>query len=832
MAKKLKTLVGKKLIFIFVAVSLAMMLTFYFSTFFAVDKNTASLNNLYINMFNHINDGVKGSLHEAVEWDDMVDFISNPNAEWVEVNLSSLFSEDGKNRVVVLNGNNEIIYPQNMELPEELISGIAFNTRGGNAINFYTELKGEYYFVAAEGVKTSEGEPKEGVTFALRKIDREYVNQIGEIFDSEIEFIQPSDRKKAKADKLTRSIIPLEDIHKNAIVYLQVKQAGLFTALIQKGEILSIFSAILFIAMIVLVILLLKKYVQKPVETLANNAESKKDIQFDNPEDTAQEFNKICGALNSANEEAKKLTTAKNEISDLENRLKGSIEDVNNLSNDLNKEKEYQKILSDEICDGIVSVTSDLDITECNRAAQEIFAFDKNDDPSQYSIYNFVSSNGTDVLTSLISNPPEEYEFFQTEGQDKNDEQKLFNIKIQPHPTKNGEFLLIICDETSTLNHEKQIENLKFQFENDKQNYRSTLVNNIINSLPQSIYYKNKNLEYQYVNAAFAQQNGLDINQILGKTDSQLNIDNQADESILASDENSERTTVGEQALSIVKTVCKDDNGQIAGLLSVTDDITLPQKLEFATRAVSQNESYAKTVQSNIMPNIDTLKNLFGDVFIIYRPINEVGGDFYYLNQKDKKTILAVGDCTGHGVAGAFMTTLAIVTLNKVINQAADITPTEILNNLETEISKIIDKEADLKDGLDICLAIFDKKLKTIEYSGAHSPLYIVRDENIVELEAAKCPIGEYSKTPNFTTEKFTIRKGDNVYMCTDGFQNQFGGEKNRKFNKNALKQLLIQNANSTAQEQQTALETAFNEWAAQQNAPQVDDVTILGIKF
>ena len=832
MAKKIKTLVGKKIITIFAVIAIAMALVFYFSTFFIGVKNSSSLNNLYINMFKHINSDLIGSIHEASQWDEAVEFISNPNKEWVEINCNALMSDDKKKRLVVFNEKNNIIYPDNFTLPEDLVSGICFNTRNGENVTFYAEIDGEFYYVVAEGVQTSEGEPKDGTFAIFKKIDREFINELGTTFDSEIEFIQPKDRRKAKSNDLTRSLIPLDDIHGTTLVYLQVKRASLFSGHTKKSSVMAIILLLLFVTMVFLIIKTLIKYVKKPLETLAEAAENKKSTQFDSPADTAHEFTKICAALNTANSESKKLKDCELEITNLNNKIKDNESKIEQLTSDNNQKQSYLNILSNTISSGLVTIKNDLDITECNAAAQKMFAFEPSDEPSHFSIYNFIDQSGIDQINSIIEFPVEDANPIETTGHDKNDEPKLFEIRFINHPLKKGEFLLVITDKTPEQKLLKQIEDVKDKCEKEKLSFSSSIVNTTINSLPQSIYYKNKNLEYQYVNQKFAQNVGLKPTDIIGKTDSQLNLTNPADEKVMQNGQTIKHQTTGENATATTITACKDNNGQIAGILSVTEDITLNQKLEFASRAVSQSESYAKTVQSSIMPSVEKLKEIFGDVFVIYRPGREVGGDFCYLNQKDGKIILAVGDCTGHGVAGAFMTTLAITTLNQIISEMDGTAPETILQNLETKISEIIDKEADLKDGMDICITVFDKKLKTAEYAGAHSPLYIVRDGNIVELEPAKCPIGEYTKDIKFNQEKLTVRKGDSIYLCTDGFQNQFGGEKNRKFNKKALKQLFVTNATLTAEEQQVALENAFDDWTAQQNAPQVDDVTILGIKF
>ena len=230
-----------------------------------------------------------------------------------------------------------------------------------------------------------------------------------------------------------------------------------------------------------------------------------------------------------------------------------------------------------------------------------------------------------------------------------------------------------------------------------------------------------------------------------------------------------------------------------------------------------------------------------------------VSGDFYWAHNNKQKhlSIWAVADCTGHGVPGAFMSMLGIGFLNEIIIENGISDPGEILNQLRIKIVKALTREDDnkTKDGMDISLCVWDKNANSVSYAGANNPLWIIRDRTIEEPEKVKrktdgtnsslrlyeiapdkMPIGfQLAHPPPFTTQKTTLHPNDLIILFTDGFTDQFGGEKGKKFKYIALRELLINMQSRSIAEHEQILSAEFETWRGDHE--QIDDVCLVGIR-
>ena len=226
--------------------------------------------------------------------------------------------------------------------------------------------------------------------------------------------------------------------------------------------------------------------------------------------------------------------------------------------------------------------------------------------------------------------------------------------------------------------------------------------------------------------------------------------------------------------------------------------------------------------------------------FIYYKPKDIVSGDFYYAlahkpkNGEDELFYLCTADCTGHGVPGALMSMLGISNLNESIIEKEIVEPHEILNNVRKGIIESLDSEdksEENKDGMDCVLCAFDFKNATLEFAAANNPLWIYRNGEMLEFKPDKMPVGKYHGELNsFSLQKVDLQKGDIVYSFTDGFADQFGGEKGKKFKYKPFQQFLIENASLPLEEQRKKLDTTFENWKG--DLEQVDDVLVVAIKI
>ena len=313
---------------------------------------------------------------------------------------------------------------------------------------------------------------------------------------------------------------------------------------------------------------------------------------------------------------------------------------------------------------------------------------------------------------------------------------------------------------------------------------------------------------------------------------------------------------------------------EIAGFAAIDHDLTAVKiameqltfqkhKVEEQKKRITDSINYASYIQSAVLPPHDTIGTILNNYFILFKPRDIVSGDFYWISKFENVVYVAVADCTGHGVPGAFMSMLGISLLNELIRDK-NTTPAQVLNRLRSYIIKSLHQtgnEGEQKDGMDITLCKIDKQKQQIECAAANNPLYLITpkaqknavqfnsdktrihivesekelDYVLIEFKADKMPIGIFTgETKSFTNYKFNYQINDSIYMFSDGYPDQFGGDKGRKFLYKQLKELLLTNAHKTMSDQKTVLESTLSQWmhVKHNNAPkyeQVDDIVIFG---
>jgi len=250
-------------------------------------------------------------------------------------------------------------------------------------------------------------------------------------------------------------------------------------------------------------------------------------------------------------------------------------------------------------------------------------------------------------------------------------------------------------------------------------------------------------------------------------------------------------------------------------------------------RSITDSIEYAKRIQTAILPSNEYAEKILPEHFILFRPRDIVSGDFYWMTKKDNRLVIIAADCTGHGVPGAFMSMLGVSFLNEIVNRHEVSSSGEILNNLRADIKKTLGqegKEGEAKDGMDIALCIVDFDNLKMQYAGAYNPLYIFRNNELIEYKADRMPIGIYVKEKeSFTNNDIDLQKGDVFYLASDGYQDQFGGEDGRKFKTKNYKQLLLDIHQKPMAEQKEILNNTIDKWRGKWE--QVDDIIILGVR-
>jgi len=251
--------------------------------------------------------------------------------------------------------------------------------------------------------------------------------------------------------------------------------------------------------------------------------------------------------------------------------------------------------------------------------------------------------------------------------------------------------------------------------------------------------------------------------------------------------------------------------------------------IEEAHKEITDSIAYAKRIQTAILPPPALLNENLKDHFVFYKPKDVVAGDFYWLESiSDSKTLFAAADCTGHGVPGAMVSVVCHNALNRSVREFGLKEPGKILDKTkEIVVEEFMKAEEDVKDGMDICLCSLDGH--TLQFSGANNNLWIIRDGEIIEYKGDKQPVGKYALNKPFTTYEISLQAGDSFYIFTDGYVDQFGGEKGKKFKPKNLKNLILSIQNKPIKEQEHLLDEAFENWKGQ--LEQVDDVCIIGVR-
>jgi sigma-B regulation protein RsbU (phosphoserine phosphatase) len=258
------------------------------------------------------------------------------------------------------------------------------------------------------------------------------------------------------------------------------------------------------------------------------------------------------------------------------------------------------------------------------------------------------------------------------------------------------------------------------------------------------------------------------------------------------------------------------------------------QKIAAQHKEITCSIQYARKIQNALLPTNEELKKLIPANFILSKPRDIVSGDYYWLANKDDKVIIAVADCTGHGVHGAFMSVLGVSFLNEIVNKAVTIRANEILNQLCGQVIKSLHqtgKSDETRDGMEMALCVIDHNKQKLQYSGAFRPLYLIRDGELKEFKGDNMPIGIYEQEEqSFTNTEIQFRKDDVIYLFTDGYVDQLGGSDRKTFRSENLKKFLVTIHNKTMPEQKKALEKKLEEWRGE--IDQVDDILIIGIKI
>ena len=259
------------------------------------------------------------------------------------------------------------------------------------------------------------------------------------------------------------------------------------------------------------------------------------------------------------------------------------------------------------------------------------------------------------------------------------------------------------------------------------------------------------------------------------------------------------------------------------------------QRKEITAVNDEMNESirYAQRLQEGILVPDELRKEWLPESFIYFKPKDVVSGDFYWLESVGNKVYIAAADCTGHGIPGATVSMICSAALNKSLYEDFVSEPSKILDNSRALVEERFVRSKDqIKDGMDISLCVLDKQTNIIKWAGANNPLWVIKksSEKVDATKADKQPVGYVENPKRFTQHEIQLQKGDSVYLFSDGIQDQFGGEKGKKYMVGKMKKFILSIQEQTMDSQLVSLDNEFNRWKG--NHEQVDDVCIIGFRI
>lgn len=446
-----------------------------------------------------------------------------------------------------------------------------------------------------------------------------------------------------------------------------------------------------------------------------------------------------------------------------------------------------------------------------------------------------------DVFQNLLDNPNEQITFEYTYRKDENT--KLYieatGRNLLDNPAING--IIFNARDITVRKIAEQAEK------------RSGQMQALSENSPDMIIRLNANGEFFYVNPVVEQITGILTNSIVNRTISEVSIQKEISDvlqdmldNVKESSEKQELETTfptlqGERVMVVNGIPEFNEESEVESILFTAHDITDLKKIEEEIRAknkaINDSINYAQRIQTAILPDNQLIREYLPSSFIYYEPRDVVSGDFpWFVSEHDYLHIAAV-DCTGHGVPGAMLSFIGYFQLNNIVSQHPEDNAAQILDKFHLSVRKALRQEqpnASARDGMDIAFCKIDKENKTINYAGAHRPLYQLRNGELTSYKGDPKAIGgiphRRKKEKPFTNYEIKYQAGDKFFFFSDGLPDQIGGEKGRKYKPIRVREMILNHSNYTMEEFHHLFKQDFSAWKGDNK--QIDDVLLIGIEF
>ncbi|UKN02380.1 GAF domain-containing protein [Paracrocinitomix mangrovi] len=254
--------------------------------------------------------------------------------------------------------------------------------------------------------------------------------------------------------------------------------------------------------------------------------------------------------------------------------------------------------------------------------------------------------------------------------------------------------------------------------------------------------------------------------------------------------------------------------------------------IEEKNKHITDSIRYAKRIQDATLPSVSLVRSYLPESFVLFKPKDIVSGDFYWVEHVNDTVLFAVVDCTGHGVPGAFLSLIGHNSLNQIVNELGIYKPAEILYELDKIVYNTLQNDLEktnIKDGMDMAICSLNLKTRELEFAGAYNPLYLIRDNELQEIKGDKLAIGSGQEDERYDNCEMVLEEGDRIYLFSDGYADQFGGPKGKKFKYSQFKELLVQINQKPMEEQHKLLNHYIEAW--QGDLEQLDDVCVIGVR-
>ena len=284
-----------------------------------------------------------------------------------------------------------------------------------------------------------------------------------------------------------------------------------------------------------------------------------------------------------------------------------------------------------------------------------------------------------------------------------------------------------------------------------------------------------------------------------------------------------------------------NENEKLETILFVFHDITVRKEfqieIENTNKKITESINYAKRIQGSILPKTGNLQSNFPNSFIFYKPKDVVSGDFPWMFDKGNNNYFAAVDCTGHGVPGALLSFIGYFLLNNIVDQEYNQSASDILDELHHSVRKTLRQDVDganSRDGMDVAFCKYNKKTQQLEYSGAHRPLYLVRNGELIQYKGDRKAIGgiphHKKKEQNFTNYVIDIEKGDKIFIFSDGLPDQLNGKTRKKYQAKRIREIILENNDFSMSKFSNYFAKDFTDWKGKYK--QIDDVLLIGVEF